>query len=162
MRFHCVVNPYGGRALKAWREVQSILRAKGIEHSVHFPMRTYVVHDIVRDLSDVSDDAENVYIIIGGDGTLSVAVNGIMNFNKTYLGLIPAGSGNNFVHSNSISGTYEDIIERITDVSRVLSLDMGVLTYNTCLMIKAERWILPQNNGISIMLRVLVLMQMCV
>ena len=98
----------------------------------------------------------------GGDGTLNVAVNGIMNFNKTYLGLIPAGSGNNFVHSNSISGTYEDIIERITDVSRVLSLDMGVLTYNTCLMIKAERWILPQNNGISIMLRVLVLMQMCV
>lgn len=152
----------GSRALKAWREVQSILRAKGIEHSVHFPTRTYVVHDIVRDLSDVSDDAENVYIIIGGDGTLNVAVNGIMNFNKTYLGLIPAGSGNDFVHSNSISGTYEDIIERITDVSRVLSLDMGVLTYNTCLMIKAERWILPQNNGISIMLRVLVLMQMCV
>lgn len=142
--------------------MQSILRAKGIEHSVHFPMRTYVVHDIVRDLSDVSDDAENVYIIIGGDGTLNVAVNGIMNFNKTYLGLIPAGSGNDFVHSNSISGTYEDIIERITDVSRVLSLDMGVLTYNTCSMIKAERWILPQNNGISIMLRVLVLMQMCV
>ena len=67
MRFHCVVNPYGGGcALKAWREVQSILRAKGIEHSVHFPTRTYVVHDIVRDLSDVSDDAENVYIIIGG------------------------------------------------------------------------------------------------
>lgn len=119
--------------------MQSILRAKGIEHSVHFPMRTYVVHDIVRDLSDVSDDAENVYIIIGGDGTLNVAVNGIMNFNKTYLGLILAGSGNDFVHSNSISGTYEDIIERITDVSRVLSLDMGVLTYNTCLMIKAER-----------------------
>lgn len=56
----------------------------------------------------------------GGDGTLNVAVNGIMNFNKTYLGLIPAGSGNDFVHSNSISGTYEDIIERITDVSRVL------------------------------------------
>lgn len=140
------------------------MRAKGIEHSVHFPTRTYVVHDIVRDLSDVSDDAENVYIIIGGggDGTLNVAVNGIMNFNKTYLGLIPAGSGNNFVHSNSISGTYEDIIERITDVSRVLSLDMGVLTYNMCLMIKAERRILPQSNGISIMLRVLVLMQMCV
>lgn len=101
-------------------------------------------------------------LLSGGDGTLSVAVNGIMNFNKTYLGLIPVGSGNDFVHSNSISGTYEDIIERITDVSRVLSLDMGVLTYNTCLMIKAERWILPQNNGISIMLRVLVLMQMCV
>ena len=56
----------------------------------------------------------------GGDGTLNVAVDGIMNFNKTYLGLIPAGSGNDFVHSNSISGTYEDIIERITDVSRVL------------------------------------------
>ena len=46
--------------------MQSILRAKGIEHSVHFPTRTYVVHDIVRDLSDVSDDAENVYIIIRG------------------------------------------------------------------------------------------------
>ncbi|WP_418969814.1 diacylglycerol kinase family protein [Alloscardovia omnicolens] len=134
MRFHFVVNPSGGsgRALLAWREVQSIMHDKKLKYSVHFPTQTYVVQDIVRDLTNVSDADEDVYlIIVGGDGTLNVAINGIVNFKKTYIGLIPAGSGNDFVRSQSIPQSYEAVLDRITDIHRVRSLDVGVLTYNT-------------------------------
>jgi diacylglycerol kinase family enzyme len=41
-------------------------------------------------------------ICLGGDGTLSEIVNGIQNFDIVTLGVIPSGSGNDFVTATKI------------------------------------------------------------
>ncbi|WP_169331240.1 diacylglycerol/lipid kinase family protein [Alloscardovia criceti] len=159
IRFHFVVNPGGGsgRALQVWKTVEDIVKRKGVEYSVHFPTQSYLVHNIVHDLTNIGRRDSDVYlVVIGGDGTLNLAVNGIVNFDKTYMGLIPAGSGNDFVHSTNISGSYEDIVSRIIDVSSVRSLDLGVLKYNSCyddqgrkLHIENKTWLFNNAAGIG-------------
>ncbi|MCQ2956760.1 MAG: hypothetical protein MJ233_02755 [Mycoplasmoidaceae bacterium] len=47
---------------------------------------------------DLTSGNEPVTILsLGGDGTVSEILNGIVNFDKTTLGILPFGSGNDFV-----------------------------------------------------------------
>ena len=49
-----------------------------------------------------SSDAESTIIAMGGDGTLHDILNGIKNFDKCSLGLIPFGTGNDFAATAKI------------------------------------------------------------
>ncbi|OTA26363.1 hypothetical protein B9G54_05105 [Alloscardovia macacae] len=135
MLFHVIVNPSGGsgQAIRVWRAVERVARERGMEYSVHFPTDTYLIRDIVHDLTNVPDSADMVYlVIIGGDGTLNVVLNGIVNFSRTAVGLIPAGSGNDFAHSRGLAGSYDQMLAHISDVSRMRALDVGCAVLHTC------------------------------
>jgi diacylglycerol kinase family enzyme len=49
-----------------------------------------------------SKNEQMTIICLGGDGTLSEIVNGIQNFDNVTLGVIPSGSGNDFVSATKI------------------------------------------------------------
>ncbi|WP_165496254.1 diacylglycerol/lipid kinase family protein [Alloscardovia theropitheci] len=135
MRFHFIVNPHGGsgRAITVWREVERIARLKNLDYSAQFPTDEYHVRDIVHDLTNRSENDDDIYlVVVGGDGTLNVAINGIVNFSKTFIGLIPAGSGNDFARANNLPQELETLLERMIDTSRIRNLDLGVVTLNTC------------------------------
>ena len=58
----------------------------------------------------------DIVVASGGDGTLSEAISGLMNFDvKIPLGYIPAGSTNDFASSMSISRKMTDAAEEIMD-----------------------------------------------
>ena len=40
------------------------------------------------------DEEEIKLVIVGGDGTINEVINGITDFDKIHLGIIPTGSGN--------------------------------------------------------------------
>ncbi len=135
MRFHFVVNPHGrrGRAVKIWQRVEKIVQQKNLDYALHFPTQSYLVSDIVRDITDVNDRDDNVYlIVVGGDGTLNVVVNSIVNRAKTFVGLIPAGSGNDFARSRGMASNFEELIDRILDTDHVTDLDLGCATFTSC------------------------------
>lgn len=51
---------------------------------------------------ELTSEGEGDIIVVGGDGTLHEAVNGFTNFEKCNLGLIPAGTGNDFAAAAKI------------------------------------------------------------
>ncbi len=94
MKFDVIVNPAGagGEAMKVWQKTERILKEKGADYEVWFSEPDLSVEEITASLTD--GDRETRLIVLGGDGTFNEAVNGIRDFGKTMLGLIPCGSGN--------------------------------------------------------------------
>ncbi len=74
-------------------------------------------------------------IAVGGDGTMSEVVNGIMRVPKTerenlVVGLLPVGSGNDFARSMHLSSKIKDLHELIKK-NQTIRLDIGKLEYKS-------------------------------
>lgn len=62
-------------------------------------------------------------IMVGGDGTLNYAINQLSTFNLP-IGIIPAGSGNDYVKSLNIGNTLEEQIETAIN-GQIKEVDIG-------------------------------------
>ncbi|MBQ8978546.1 MAG: YegS/Rv2252/BmrU family lipid kinase [Oscillospiraceae bacterium] len=129
MRACIILNPVGagGRALKKWRKVKVILDAKGIEYKLY---RSSGRDGIEKLCSKLTGEGNVTLIIIGGDGSMNQAVNGIRDFEHTKLGLIPAGTGNDFIRNFDIPKKLEDQIDYIFDGKVKHSTDVGEVTFH--------------------------------
>ena len=94
--FHIIVNPEGGKgkSLKALAKVEQILKDKNVEYVVHKTERPGHATEITRELSKEPDT--NI-IMMGGDGSFNEILNGVENFDNVTLGIVPCGSGNDFI-----------------------------------------------------------------
>lgn len=82
----------------------------------------------------------NTYIIcIGGDGSLNEVANGIMkaisdniisNGNEIYLGILPAGTGNDFVKTTGISFNLHEL-KKYIDANSCLAVDLGLVHFKS-------------------------------
>lgn len=98
--YYIIYNPEAGsgNGLKVAERVFSILKERNISY---YPMKTeYAGHATELARKAVSENAPAV-IVIGGDGTLSETVRGLYGGN-TALGIIAAGTGNDFIKSAGI------------------------------------------------------------
>jgi diacylglycerol kinase (ATP) len=87
----------GSRGLVRLREAESLLALKGIEVKPVNTERPGHATELARKLAE--DGAETV-LVLGGDGTLSEAANGILQLpeaERPRLGFLPAGTGNDFL-----------------------------------------------------------------
>ena len=100
-----------GKCGKAFTQISKYLEGKGIEYVAH--ATDYAGHaiEIARDLSNGENEVN--LIIIGGDGTFSEVLNGIVNFDKVNLGLIPCGTGNDYAKKAGISTKPIEALENI-------------------------------------------------
>ncbi len=74
-----------------------------------------------------NSDKDNIYgiIVAGGDGTINRVVNVMMKYNiKTPLGIIPAGTSNDFAKHINMPKNYIDSIEKILN-SDIQGIDIG-------------------------------------
>lgn len=94
--FHIIINPQGGKgkSLKALEKVEQILKDKNVEYVVHKTERPGHATEITRELSATPDT--NI-IMMGGDGSFNEILNGVENFDNVTLGIVPCGSGNDFI-----------------------------------------------------------------
>ena len=109
--FHIIANPVSGKGngLKALNKVEQIFTEKGVEYTVH--KTEYVGHaqELAKELSLMPDTK---LIAMGGDGTFHEVLCGIENFENITLGLIPCGSGNDFIRSSG----HPKKIEKAVDI----------------------------------------------
>ena len=103
-----------GKGVGVWRQVQMELREKKIAYKVY--MTEYKEHatEIARMLSE-KDEEDICIVVVGGDGTLNEVVNGITDFEKVRLSLIPAGSGNDFARNLGIKVSPQERLARILE-----------------------------------------------
>ena len=112
--YNIIVNPRSGEGKKKKLHRRAIerFRARGQEICVHETERagqaTLLAHDLC-------EEGRGDVVVIGGDGTLHEVVNGFSNFENVALGLIPAGTGNDFAAAARIPLRPEDAADLIID-----------------------------------------------
>jgi YegS/Rv2252/BmrU family lipid kinase len=84
-----------GKCRKMWGQVEKLLSTRGVDYTAFFTEHAGHATPLAK---VASEQGYNVVVSMGGDGTLNEVVNGIYGQDVT-LGLIPAGSGNDFVRS---------------------------------------------------------------
>lgn len=95
--YHIITNPISGRKknnLKKIKGVFDYLEENKIEYKVY--ESKYYRHPVELAKEITSNNEEGNIIVIGGDGTFNEVLNGVSDFSKWKIGLIPAGSGNDF------------------------------------------------------------------
>ena len=133
--YHIIYNPNSGmkKTKRAADTVREILVANGDEVVFYPTERAGHCTEIVREINSTSEEAR--VLIIGGDGTFSEALNGIVDFDKITFGLIPCGTGNDFAKKVGIPSSPKRAMRRILDgrVSLVDHIDLnGKRCLNVC------------------------------
>ena len=100
MKITVIVNPASGRgrARKQIPTIERILRASNLDFDLLQSERPWHTAEIAEAAARQGVDA---VIAAGGDGTVNEAINGLMHarldgFNKTAMGVLSLGSGNDF------------------------------------------------------------------
>jgi len=103
-----------GNGVGVWRQVQIELREKKIPYKVY--MTEYKEHatELAKMISE-KDEEDICIVVVGGDGTLNEVINGITDFEKVRLSLIPAGSGNDFARNLGIKKSPQERLMRILE-----------------------------------------------
>ena len=95
--YHFIVNIHGGsgKAFLKWNKIRTFLKTKKVEFKVHVPQRVGHAMQIAKEVSALPEDDIKI-VVVGGDGTINEVLNGITDFSRVKLGVIPTGSGNDF------------------------------------------------------------------
>ncbi len=111
-----IFNPTAGKrkALRALEEVKEVFRKANVAFQVHQTAEAHDAEDIARRLTKAGASS---LVVIGGDGTLHEVLNGIDDPSRCLLGLIPAGTGNDFAASAEIPLNATEAAKRIVELS---------------------------------------------
>ena len=128
--FFIVVNPSSGNTnfKKSWKTITHFLKLKNINFSYSFT--EYRKHEVILVDKAIEQGYRNI-ISVGGDGTLHHVVNGIMKqryikTSKIKLGIIPLGTGNDWIKTYNIPNSIEKSIDIIITKTTILQ-DIGCI-----------------------------------
>ena len=112
-----------GRALKIWNKIEKKLMKKNVLYCVQFTEKpkhaTFIVQELINEKSNC------IIVVVGGDGTIHEVLNGLIGSNIP-LGIIPAGSGNDFSRGLGISLEHDKALDRILN-GEFKIIDIGIV-----------------------------------
>ncbi len=110
--YNIIVNPWSGEGKKKKLHARAIAHFQKLRQEVRVVAseRPGQIKEIAHSLTR---EGKGDVVVIGGDGTLHDALNGFTNFDKCALGLIPAGTGNDFAAAANIPSEPEAAVELI-------------------------------------------------
>jgi YegS/Rv2252/BmrU family lipid kinase len=131
-----ILNPHAGcgKGLRDRNKIINALNKSGLSYQFwisEFPGHTIEITE------RLSKQGEQHFIIAGGDGSLNEAVNGIFkgnssNWEKFVLGVIPVGTGNDWIRTFGIPDNYIEALDSIKAGKTVLQ-DVGEIVNNSAL-----------------------------
>ncbi|WP_199426887.1 diacylglycerol/lipid kinase family protein [Thermaerobacillus caldiproteolyticus] len=130
--YYFIVNKISGngKGLKVWKKVEKLLQGKRVNYQVRFTERPKHAVEIAKELSSEQCDA---VVAVGGDGTVHDVANGLIDSNIP-LGVIPAGSGNDFARALDIPMDYKKALERIL-MGKQRKIDIGRIGNEYCITV---------------------------
>lgn len=145
MKHIFIVNPISGKGktLKAVDRIKKVCEEENLDYEIHFTEYPKDATKIARKYRFT----KNIIYSVGGDGTLNEVLNGIVG-TKNLLGVIPAGSGNDFYKTLSkIDEEYPVIdIGKVNDRYFINIISIGIdaeVANNVSLMKKRK---VPTNQ----------------
>ncbi len=102
------------------RELIEVLEARDLEYAVFMTTK----QQNAWKLTDKNlDESYSDLVIIGGDGTINEAING-MKFNIP-ISIIPNGTGNDFIKNINIGKSLDDYLDVIVN-GKAMTIDLGI------------------------------------
>ncbi|MBE5893864.1 MAG: diacylglycerol kinase family lipid kinase [Lachnospiraceae bacterium] len=139
--YHIIINPASrsGKGIKLWTQqiVPKLHNAK-IPFRAYFSKQVGDVAQLVREIcetikreseTNATSPEDTVLIILGGDGTMNEALQGLDLTLPITLGYIPTGSSNDFARDLGIPKDPAAALELILNGGKVTSMDIGTITY---------------------------------
>ncbi|MFD0897946.1 diacylglycerol/lipid kinase family protein [Loigolactobacillus binensis] len=131
--FYIIVNNYagGGRTRATWSQIAVTLNQQNIDYTLHFTQArghaTQLAHALALEFKAVPAQEAPILLVLGGDGTLHEALNGLqqVSANPIALAYIPCGSGNDFARGVGIATNSQTALTQILNAQQPLFLDVG-------------------------------------
>jgi YegS/Rv2252/BmrU family lipid kinase len=176
---HLMVNPFSGKkkGQKIAAQAKLMFEERSIKVETHLSSYS---GELIELTSKLTTDESDIIAVVGGDGSLSEVVTGLMQAKKTCrVGLIPAGTGNSMANDLKITSTEEAVsricyghyqsldLAKVDMVAGLPGNENGVLTrYSINLVtwglgvdstIKAEkmRWMGPMRYDVGILMAIM-------
>lgn len=127
-----LVNPasHSGKGMNLWRQAEHILKGRGASYEAFLSRQRGDIEAFARMLTEALDErTERTIVILGGDGTVNEALQGIQNFEQVRLGYIPTGSSNDLARDMGIGRDVERALLAVLDGGREKRMDLGRLSW---------------------------------
>lgn len=131
--YYIIMNPASksGRGIEIWKKIEPVLISRQIPYQ--FTASTYNGH-VAKLVADITKTDHDVNIIIlGGDGTINEALQGIRDFSKVKIGYIPTGSSNDLARDMKLAKDPLAVLDTILSGKVSRKADIGILSYDHCL-----------------------------
>lgn len=134
-KVHVIVNPFSarGKTGQRWNIIKDIVKSYFKEFKYIFTEKPRQATQIAR---EILKDGFDLIIGVGGDGTLNEITNGFFKQNTSStinenasLGIIPSGTGSDFIRFMKIPRDLEKSVELIKR-STSKKIDVGQITYH--------------------------------
>lgn len=111
MKIMFIINPVAGKgsAIKIWRDIKRLIDDAGLDYAYKF---TTGPRDATLIAKTAAAEKNDIVAVLGGDGTLQEAVNGLVG-SETCLAVLPGGTGNDFAKTLKISKDIGKMIETL-------------------------------------------------
>lgn len=130
--YHFILNPVSrsGKGQKLWDTViEPYLQAAQTPYEAHFSRNAGDITALVREISSTACAEPHRIVILGGDGTIDEALQGICDLSKVILGYIPIGSGNDLTRDMPIPRDPLKALRLILEADKATAVDIGTTTY---------------------------------
>lgn len=132
--YHIIINPTSksGKGLKIWKTLEPVLLEKKVPYRTYISTHTGHVSELVEEITSASSDADMPMnlILLGGDGTVNEALQGIHDFDKVNIGYIPTGSSNDLARALKLPHDPAELLQQILNGTHARRIDLGILTYD--------------------------------
>ncbi|MFI3238640.1 MAG: YegS/Rv2252/BmrU family lipid kinase [Lachnospiraceae bacterium] len=125
MKYVFVLNPAAGKNNKILdyvQEVQKHCKKQGASYEIHVSESGEGIISYVKHIGCTAKETVRIYAV-GGDGTLNNVVNGAIGFSQLEIGVIPMGTGNDFVKNIGVSlKDFFDIEKQLNGISKKIDV----------------------------------------
>ena len=127
-----IYNPKAGtrKVKKRWKEIKEYMDSKGVDYDY---VQSEGFGSVERLAKILANNGYRTIVIVGGDGALNDAINGIMlsdaeDKENIALGKIPNGIGNDFAKYWGLSTEYKPAVDCIIN-HRLKKIDVGYCNF---------------------------------
>lgn len=130
--YHFILNPASrsGKGQQLWDTViEPYLQAAQVHYEAHFSREAGDISRLTQEIASADNTEPHRIVILGGDGTMDEALQGIPDLSRVALGYIPIGSGNDFTRDMPIPRDPLKALKLILETKDTTAVDIGTTTY---------------------------------
>lgn len=131
--YHIIINPASRswKGLQIWKkQIEPALQSKNVTYRSYFSEKTGDVARLAKQITSSPGTRPLTLIILGGDGTVNEALQGIQDTSEIILGYIPTGSSNDLARDLKLPKVPLAALELILQKGKPTFMDLATLTYD--------------------------------
>lgn len=122
-----------GKSAAVWKQIKQYMTQSGVSYKAFETKYKGHATQLAERISSLPDNDIRL-VVVGGDGTINEAVNGIKDFESVRFAIVPSGSGNDFARGLGLEDDVEHILNQVIDADEEQDrrIDLGVVSFDDC------------------------------